>query len=727
MPVMRLPPKTALRVLTLCVWAIASLASEATAQTDETPDVPPPPVEQPTPEAETAPAETAPAEAPEAAPEAPPASEPAETEVAPSPPPEPMAQAELSAETRRDPPAPSRPSPGAPRSPSPSGETGILRVGSADSTAPGIVRVGFGVELFSLGDFVVEGDQHTRFAGVLSVSGSPIDFVELWLNVRATSNDNSETDPNLIQAQGDLQLGIKGFYPFAGFASVGVDAQLTLLSGIGEAGYDFGASEGRFRLLLTGDLTKTPEKLPLRFHLNAGYIADNSSQLLEGQELSVAEQFALGVSDYNRVLVGVGVEVPVPYVTPYVEYSVEFPLDYLATPGVVIAGQGLRAAQAVTEASNVTAHPAVQRVIPQRLTPGVRIRPFDNFTFDLAVEIGLTPDKAVGVPVVPDYNVVSMVTYAIDPFATGGPSGPPMAVPVVIPEATESGGRVAGLIRDAGSGEPIEDAIIHFDGGLPAATNASGAFASGALATGPARVTVTAEGYEPAETELSLVEGETAELELSLEPRVVIGQVAGLVMDASGAPLSGAEVRSVHSEGGEPQVVSTGGDGRFALSLTEGENRVVVTAGGYLRTGRLVEVKAGETSSDIALQLTPRGEVGAKVDGDAIVLPEPLVYAKGEVPPNASARRGLDLVADLLLADAALKVEVGGHTDSRGNASDNQEVSTKRAQAARQYLLERGVLPAQITATGYGSTQPVAPNLTRAGRERNRRIDFAVR
>ncbi|MEL6185705.1 MAG: OmpA family protein [Myxococcota bacterium] len=696
---------------------------------DSDPEVATPEAEAASPEAEAASpeAEAAPPEvsAPLPSPEA--TTPPPATEAAPAPAPvssPPAASAQAS-----------RPNPNRRRlsyvQPSPSGQTGILRVGAADSSAPGLLRLGLGFEFFSGSDVFAEGDENTRVAGVLSVSGSPIDFLELWLNIRAASNSNTLTSPNLLQSQGDLQFGAKGFYPVADLATVGVDAQLTLLSGIGEAGYDFGASEFRIRALLTSDLRKLANPLPIRGHLNLGFILDNSSSLLEsGEELTNPERFALGVSEFNRFQIGVGVEVPVAWVTPYLEYSMEIPLDYLATPGVVITGRSLTFAQTVDPtAENAVARPALQRVIPQRLTPGVRVRPVDGLAIDVAIEIGLTPDQAVGVPAVPDYNVFTLVSYTLDPFDTlSGPSGPPVAVPVLVPEPTGSGTgtRIAGRVMNGESGEPVSGAIVRFVGGPPAATNEDGSFVSTDLPPGPVKVTVEKPGFASGDAEVVLIEGEESPLELTLLPNLVVGKVEGTVLDAAGAPVPNATVRAVPIGSGETQTLTAGDDGRVAAPLNGGEWRLTVSAPGFLRTGRRITVSAEQSAPEFAVQLEPRGEKGARVDGNRLELPEPLLYAKGETPPNATAWRGLDLVVDLLLADEGLRIEVAGHTDGRGNDLDNRETSINRAQEARQYLLEHGVPEDQVTAEGYGAARPLAPNLTRSGRERNRRIDFMV-
>jgi outer membrane protein OmpA-like peptidoglycan-associated protein len=64
-----------------------------------------------------------------------------------------------------------------------------------------------------------------------------------------------------------------------------------------------------------------------------------------------------------------------------------------------------------------------------------------------------------------------------------------------------------------------------------------------------------------------------------------------------------------------------------------------------------------------------------------------------------------------------------GHTDSIGNASYNQELSERRADAVRNYLVDHGVASEKIRSVGFGETRPVADNSTPEGRARNRRVD----
>lgn len=87
----------------------------------------------------------------------------------------------------------------------------------------------------------------------------------------------------------------------------------------------------------------------------------------------------------------------------------------------------------------------------------------------------------------------------------------------------------------------------------------------------------------------------------------------------------------------------------------------------------------------------------------------------------------LNQVSNLLNNYPDFQVIVQGHTDNIGNPAANQELSEKRAQKVREYLVAyQSVLPTRITAEGLGPSQPVATNDTEAGRILNRRVEIVL-
>jgi OOP family OmpA-OmpF porin len=71
-----------------------------------------------------------------------------------------------------------------------------------------------------------------------------------------------------------------------------------------------------------------------------------------------------------------------------------------------------------------------------------------------------------------------------------------------------------------------------------------------------------------------------------------------------------------------------------------------------------------------------------------------------------------------------LTVEIDGHTDNTGTAAYNMTLSEKRAEAIKDHLVTRGIDPKRITTKGFGFTKPAASNDTKAGRAKNRRVEF---
>jgi outer membrane protein OmpA-like peptidoglycan-associated protein len=69
---------------------------------------------------------------------------------------------------------------------------------------------------------------------------------------------------------------------------------------------------------------------------------------------------------------------------------------------------------------------------------------------------------------------------------------------------------------------------------------------------------------------------------------------------------------------------------------------------------------------------------------------------------------------------------VEGHADSQGAAEYNQELSQRRAEAVRTYLVSRGISAERVSAQGFGLTRPIADNASAEGRANNRRVEIVV-
>ncbi len=83
-------------------------------------------------------------------------------------------------------------------------------------------------------------------------------------------------------------------------------------------------------------------------------------------------------------------------------------------------------------------------------------------------------------------------------------------------------------------------------------------------------------------------------------------------------------------------------------------------------------------------------------------------------------------VAEVIKQCPDAKIEIGGHTDATGSTSYNQALSERRANSVRDALVALGANAANISAIGYGESQPIADNATKDGRAENRRTEFKV-
>jgi OOP family OmpA-OmpF porin len=98
--------------------------------------------------------------------------------------------------------------------------------------------------------------------------------------------------------------------------------------------------------------------------------------------------------------------------------------------------------------------------------------------------------------------------------------------------------------------------------------------------------------------------------------------------------------------------------------------------------------------------------------------------SSSDIEPDALAT--VDAIADILRDCQSVQIEISGHTDSQGREIMNEQLSQARADSVLNAIMARRVLTSNLTARGYGESQPIADNGTEAGREANRRIEFRL-
>lgn len=109
---------------------------------------------------------------------------------------------------------------------------------------------------------------------------------------------------------------------------------------------------------------------------------------------------------------------------------------------------------------------------------------------------------------------------------------------------------------------------------------------------------------------------------------------------------------------------------------------------------------------------------------DGLMAGKVINFASGSATIAADGLAVVSEVAEALSGCDGMAIAVGGHTDATGSAEVNQRLSKERADSVAAALAERGIAAERITATGYGSAQPVMEGTGAAANAANRRIEF---
>lgn len=109
-----------------------------------------------------------------------------------------------------------------------------------------------------------------------------------------------------------------------------------------------------------------------------------------------------------------------------------------------------------------------------------------------------------------------------------------------------------------------------------------------------------------------------------------------------------------------------------------------------------------------------------------VVLGDAILFNTGSSSLSPSADAALSRIAYNLNQNPETIVTIVGYTDDTGNYDQNMQLSQKRADAVRNYLISQGVVASRLTARGEGWNNPITSNSTAAGRAQNRRVELFI-
>jgi outer membrane protein OmpA-like peptidoglycan-associated protein/tetratricopeptide (TPR) repeat protein len=188
-------------------------------------------------------------------------------------------------------------------------------------------------------------------------------------------------------------------------------------------------------------------------------------------------------------------------------------------------------------------------------------------------------------------------------------------------------------------------------------------------------------------------------------------------------PADGMKVTLRNEKNNSEKTVTTGPDGSYEFDMDPNSNYTITTEKDkYTRDKN--QIKTGRRGEVV------ENNVGVYGEGDVFRL-ENIYYDLDKFFIRPDAAKELDRVVSLLKKYPEMTIELRSHTDSRASDEYNNKLSERRARAAYDYIVRRGVSPMRLIARGYGESQPVndcidGENCSEDQYQMNRRTEFKI-
>jgi outer membrane protein OmpA-like peptidoglycan-associated protein len=163
-------------------------------------------------------------------------------------------------------------------------------------------------------------------------------------------------------------------------------------------------------------------------------------------------------------------------------------------------------------------------------------------------------------------------------------------------------------------------------------------------------------------------------------------------------------------------------DGNYSIKLPKRQHDVyelVFSASGYLSRSEEIRVNPEEDLLALSVSLYPV-ELGSVVNLDNVN------FYRGTPDLIESSYKQLQIIAQLMIDNPNMEIELSGHTDNQGNSKLNLKLSQDRVDKVKEYLILNGISAVRISGRGYGGTQPIASNASEETRKFNRRVEFII-
>ncbi len=206
-------------------------------------------------------------------------------------------------------------------------------------------------------------------------------------------------------------------------------------------------------------------------------------------------------------------------------------------------------------------------------------------------------------------------------------------------------------------------------------------------------------------------------LPMEAQPNATVKLSGQVVNEETGDPYKGI-VSVIDLENGiEVAPKETREDGSYGFDLIpDNEYLLVIQGDEFFRVEQVFQMTGDTTILSKAVPVTKRLTFSS------------LEFEQGKADILPEMEKDLWNIINFLVDNPNFILSIGGHTDSRGNANDNINLSQRRADAIKHYLEKEGFIdPSRITAKGYGSSKPIrSPEITEEDRQVNRRVEFNI-
>ncbi|MEX3316408.1 OmpA family protein [Sulfitobacter sp. PS-8MA] len=201
----------------------------------------------------------------------------------------------------------------------------------------------------------------------------------------------------------------------------------------------------------------------------------------------------------------------------------------------------------------------------------------------------------------------------------------------------------------------------------------------------------------------------------------------------AGAMTLGACTQPMQPGNGDPnQRTKSGaligaGVGALAGAISEGDGKGALKGaliGGTIGAG--VGYSLDKQEAELRAAMDSRVVITNTGDRLIVTLPQDILFATDSTNVAPALRDDLAALAQNVNVYRNSTLQVVGHTDSDGEAAYNQQLSERRAQAVGNILMSNGVPQSRLRTFGRGESQPVASNLSAAGKAQNRRVEIVI-